>query len=69
MRIFLTGGMALPLHLAAQHSTAGPSAGRTHAGTRSSSARLPASRLDRRAAPRPPSRSGPERIAAPLIRI
>ena len=33
VRIFLTGGMALPLHVAAQHSTAGPPAGPTHAGT------------------------------------
>jgi uncharacterized membrane protein len=28
VRIFLTGGMALPLHLAAQPSTTGPSSGR-----------------------------------------
>jgi hypothetical protein len=28
VRVFLTGGMALPLHLVAQHSTAGPPAER-----------------------------------------
>jgi uncharacterized membrane protein len=33
VRIFLTGGMALPLHLAAQSSTAGPSAGRAFTST------------------------------------
>jgi uncharacterized membrane protein len=33
VRIFLTGGMALPLHLAAQHSTAGPPAGRARTST------------------------------------
>ena len=69
VRIFLTGGMALPLHVAAQHSTAGPSAGPTHAGTprrRARAWRRRAGWTRSSSAARPPTRTGAAADRSPV---